>query len=104
MVNLISSRLHFMVMPINTGAVRVNLMAANEIESFINCKTHLNTGLLLPSGFGKVPLLLDATSCTVPLCIKRVTSLPSSTDVAHPSVPGITSICSVESVVSLILF
>ena len=48
--------------------------------------------------------LLDGTSCTVTLCIKRVTSLPSSTAGAHPSVPGTVDNCSVNSVVSLILF
>ena len=38
--------------------------------------------------------LLDGTSCTVTLCIKRVTS----------SVPGTVDNCSANSVVSLILF
>ena len=47
--------------------------------------------------------MVDFASNSAPLCIKRVSSLSSSTRWSYSSAFGATSICSVESVVSFIL-
>merc|ERR1712061_945729 len=76
--------------------MRVYLVLSVGIESFNNCKMHLNSALSVLDGSGKVPSFAYFSSNSFPLWINNVASPPSSTNRSHPSAPGTVIICSVH--------
>merc|ERR1712025_623533 len=77
-------------------AMRVYLVLSTGMESFNNCKMHLNSGLSVLVGSGSEPSLAYLSSNSLPLWIKSVASPPSSTSRSQPSAPGTVIICSVH--------
>merc|ERR1719272_2341744 len=82
--------------PWQAFAIRVYLVLSAGMESFNNCKMHLNSALSVLAGSGKVPSFAYFPSNSFPLCINRVASPPSSTSKSQPSAPGTVIICSVH--------
>merc|ERR1719498_1815871 len=82
--------------PLHAAAILVYLVLSAWIESFKSCSTHLNSGLSVLLGSGKVPSLANLASNSRPLWIKSVASPPSSTSWSQPSLPGTVIICSVH--------
>merc|ERR1740123_1244283 len=65
------------------------------MESFSNCKMHLNSALSVLEGSGRDLSLACLSSNSLPLCMSSVASPPSSTSWSQPSAPGTVIICSV---------
>ena len=63
--------------PLQCFAIRVLVVAFSEKKSFTIC-TNFDIGFLVYSGSVKFTPMVDTASSSVPLCIKRVSSLPSS--------------------------
>merc|ERR1719272_1954218 len=82
--------------PWQAFAIRVYLVLSVGMESFNNCKMHLNSALSVLAGSGKVPSFAYFSSNSLPLCINKVASPPSSTSKSQPSAPGTVIICSVH--------
>merc|ERR1719413_316705 len=82
--------------PLHFLAIRVYLVLSAGIESFNNCKMHLNSGLSVLLGSGSDPSLANFSSNSLPLWISKVASPPSSTSWSQPSSPGTVIICSVH--------
>merc|ERR1719440_2039201 len=82
--------------PWHAFAMRVYLVLSAGIESFSNCKMHLNSALSVLPGSGRLPSLAYLSSNSLPLWIRRVASPPSSTSRSQPSLPGTVIICSVH--------
>merc|ERR1719444_298966 len=77
-------------------AMRVYLVLSAGIESFSNCKMHLNSALSVLAGSGNEPSLANFSSYSLPLWMSKVASPPSSTSWSQPSKPGTVIICSVH--------
>merc|ERR1719476_796140 len=82
--------------PLHLAAMRVYFVLSAGIESFNNCRMHLNSALSVLAGSGKEPSLAYFASYSLPLCINNVASPPSSTSWSQPSAPGTVIICSVH--------
>merc|ERR1719284_2264985 len=82
--------------PWHALAILVYLVLSAGIESFNNCKMHLNSALSVLAGSGRLPSLAYLSSNSLPLWIKSVASPPSSTSKSQPSAPGTVIICSVH--------
>merc|ERR1719203_875250 len=82
--------------PLHFAAIRVYLVGSVGIESFSNCKMHLNSALSVLEGSGRDLSLAYFSSNSLPLCINNVASPPSSTSWSQPSQPGTVIICSVH--------
>merc|ERR1740139_1503532 len=82
--------------PLHFAAMREYLVLSTGIESFSNCRMHLNSALSVLLGSGKDPSLANFASYSLPLCINKVASPPSSTSWSQPSSPGTVIICSVH--------
>merc|ERR1719337_826443 len=82
--------------PLHFAAMREYLVLSAGIESFNNCKMHLNSALSVLLGSGSEPSFANFSSNSFPLWIRRVASPPSSTSWSHPSTPGHVIICSVH--------
>merc|ERR1719382_2392431 len=80
--------------PLHFLAMRVYFVLSAGIESFSNCKMHLNSGLSVLAGSGNEPSLANFSSYSLPLWMSRVASPPSSTSWSQPSAPGTVIICS----------
>merc|ERR1711959_793143 len=74
--------------PLHAAAILVYLVLSCWMESFKVCSTHLNSGLSVLVGSGKLPSLANLPSHSLPLWIKSVAS--------PPSLPGTVIICSVH--------
>merc|ERR1719272_631723 len=94
--NLITPVVVSTLTPWQALAIRVYLVLSAGIESFNNCKMHLNSALSVLAGSGKVPSLANFASNSLPLWINKVASPPSSTSMSQPSAPGTVIICSVH--------
>merc|ERR1719221_1491766 len=66
------------------------------MESFSNCKMHLNSALSVLFGSGRDLSLAYLASNSLPLWMSNVASPPSSTSWSQPSAPGTVIICSVH--------
>merc|ERR1719401_948584 len=82
--------------PLHLAAMRVYLVLSAGMESFSNCKMHLNSALSVLFGSGRDPSLANFSSYSLPLCMSSVASPPSSTSWSQPSAPGTVIICSVH--------
>merc|ERR1719446_1806054 len=82
--------------PLHFLAIRVYFVLSAGIESFNSCRMHLNSGLSVLLGSGKVPSLANFSSNSLPLWMSSVASPPSSTSWSQPSLPGTVIICSVH--------
>merc|ERR1719456_888319 len=82
--------------PLHLAAILVYFVLSDGIESFKSCKMHLNSGLSVLFGSGRLPSLANFSSNSLPLWIKSVASPPSSTSWSQPSLPGTVIICSVH--------
>merc|ERR1719511_471257 len=82
--------------PLHLAAMRVYFVLSNGMESFNNCRMHLNSALSVLLGSGRLPSLANFSSYSFPLCINKVALPPSSTNWSHPSAPGTVIICSVH--------
>merc|ERR1719229_43710 len=82
--------------PLHFAAMRVYLVGSAGMESFNNCKMHLNSALSVLLGSGRDLSLAYFASISLPLWISRVASPPSSTSWSQPSAPGTVIICSVH--------
>merc|ERR1719343_1408908 len=82
--------------PLHLAAMRVYFVLSTGMESFSNCKMHLNSALSVLDGSGREPSLANFSSYSLPLWISKVASPPSSTSWSHPSAPGTVIICSVH--------
>merc|ERR1712226_731610 len=82
--------------PLHFAAMRVYFVLSTWIESFSTCRMHLNSGFSALAGSGKEPSLANFSSYSLPLCISKVASPPSSTNWSQPSSPGTVIICSVH--------
>merc|ERR1719205_199414 len=82
--------------PLQIAAIRVYLVLSAGMESFNNCRIHLNSALSVLAGSGRDPSFAYFASNSLPLCINKVASPPSSTSWSHPSAPGTVIICSVH--------
>merc|ERR1711871_1782254 len=82
--------------PLHFAAMRVYFVLSAGMESFSNCKMHLNSALVVLFGSGRLPSLAYFSSNSLPLWINRVASPPSSTSWSQPSAPGTVIICSVH--------
>merc|ERR1719159_2376145 len=76
------------LMPLHLAAIRVYFVLSAGIDSFRSSRMHLNSGLSVEAGSGRLPSLANFSSYSLPLCIKRVASPPSSTSWSQPSAPG----------------
>merc|ERR1719182_339718 len=81
--------------PLHFLAILVYLVLSTGMESLRSCRMHLNSGLSVLAGSGKVPSLANLVSNSRPLWIKSVAS-PPSTSWSQPSSPGTVIICSVH--------
>merc|ERR1719488_382633 len=82
--------------PLHLAAMRVYFVLSAGMESFSNCKMHLNSALVVLFGSGRLPSLAYFSSNSFPLWINKVASPPSSTSWSQPSFPGTVIICSVH--------
>merc|ERR1719282_2096720 len=82
--------------PWQAAAMRVYLVLSTAMESFNNCKMHLNSALSVLAGSGSDPSFANFSSYSLPLWINNVASPPSSTSKSQPSTPGQVIICSVH--------
>merc|ERR1719189_1832308 len=82
--------------PLHFAAMRVYLVGSAGMESFSNCKMHLNSALSVLLGSGRDLSLAYFASISLPLWISSVASPPSSTNWSQPSAPGTVIICSVH--------
>merc|ERR1719382_827048 len=82
--------------PLHFAAMRVYLVGSAGMESFNNCKMHLNSALSVLLGSGRDLSLAYFASSSLPLWTSRVASPPSSTSWSQPSAPGTVIICSVH--------
>merc|ERR1712160_122418 len=82
--------------PLQLAAIRVYLVLSVGMESLSSWRMHLNSALSVEAGSGKEPSFAYFSSNSLPLCIKRVASPPSSINKSHPSAPGTVIICSVH--------
>merc|ERR1719203_2420793 len=82
--------------PWQAFAIRVYLVLSAGIESFNNCKIHLNSALSVLVGSGNDPSFACLSSNSLPLWMSNVASPPSSTSKSQPSAPGTVIICSVH--------
>merc|ERR550539_2152892 len=82
--------------PLHFAAMRVYLVGSFGMESFNNCKMHLNSALSVLEGSGRDMSLAYFASNSFPLCMSNVASPPSSTSWSQPSAPGTVIICSVH--------
>merc|ERR1740138_610216 len=82
--------------PLHFLAIREYFVLSAGMESFNNCRMHLNSGLSVEVGSGKEPSLANFSSYSLPLWISNVASPPSSTSWSQPSLPGTVIICSVH--------
>merc|ERR1711920_1130018 len=82
--------------PLHLAAMRVYLVLSTWMESFSNCRMHLNSALSVLEGSGREPSLAYFSSNSLPLWISSVASPPSSTSRSQPSAPGTVIICSVH--------
>merc|ERR1712157_678213 len=82
--------------PLHFAAMRVYFVGSAGMESFSSCKMHLYSALSVLEGSGRDLSLAYLVSNSLPLCIKRVASPPSSTSWSQPSLPGTVNICSVH--------
>merc|ERR1712113_1041084 len=64
--------------PWQAAAMRVYLVLSTGIESFSNCRMHLNSALSVLDGSGKLPSLAYLASNSRPLWIKSVASPPGT--------------------------
>merc|ERR1719507_2325388 len=82
--------------PLHLAAMRVYFVGSAGMESFNNCKMHLNSALSVLFGSGRDLSLAYFASISLPLWINKVASPPSSTNWSQPSAPGTVIICSVH--------
>mmetsp|Transcript_44236 Transcript_44236/g.105331 ORF Transcript_44236/g.105331 Transcript_44236/m.105331 type:complete len:258 (+) Transcript_44236:586-1359(+) len=82
--------------PLHFAAMRVYLVLSAGMESFSSCRMHLYSALVVLAGSGRLPSFAYFSSNSLPLCISRVASPPSSTSWSQPSAPGTVIICSVH--------
>merc|ERR1719410_1449818 len=82
--------------PLHLAAMRVYFVGSEGMESFNNCKMHLNSALSVLFGSGRDLSLAYLASISLPLWISKVASPPSSTSWSQPSAPGTVIICSVH--------
>merc|ERR1719450_1150108 len=82
--------------PLHLAAMRVYLVLSAGMESLSSCRMHLNSAFVVLFGSGRLPSLAYFSSNSLPLCIRRVASPPSSTSWSQPSAPGTVIICSVH--------
>ena len=69
--------------PLQYFAIRVLVVAFSEKKSFTICR-NFDIGFMVYSGSVKFTPMVDTASSSVPLCIKRVSSLPSSKKLVAP--------------------
>merc|ERR1719436_1300823 len=82
--------------PLQAFAILVYLVLSAGIESFKSWRMHLNSGLSVLLGSGRLPSLANFSSNSLPLWMSSVASPPSSTSWSQPSLPGTVIICSVH--------
>merc|ERR1719401_20100 len=82
--------------PLHFAAMRVYFVGSAGMESFNNCKMHLNSALSVLLGSGRDLSFAYFASNSLPLCMSSVASPPSSTSWSQPSAPGTVIICSVH--------
>merc|ERR1719215_1361957 len=82
--------------PLHFLAMREYFVLSTWMESFSNCKMHLNSALSVLAGSGSEPSFANFSSSSLPLWMSKVASPPSSTSWSHPSSPGTVIICSVH--------
>merc|ERR1719382_1214356 len=82
--------------PLHLAAMRVYFVGSAGMESFNNCKMHLNSALSVLFGSGRDLSMAYFASISLPLWMSNVASPPSSTSWSQPSAPGTVIICSVH--------
>merc|ERR1719511_278347 len=82
--------------PLHLAAMRVYFVGSAGMESFSNCKMHLNSALSVLFGSGRDLSFAYVASYSLPLWMSSVASPPSSTSWSQPSAPGTVIICSVH--------
>merc|ERR1719236_48879 len=76
------------LMPLHLAAIRVYFFLSTWIDSLRSSRMHFSSALSVVEGSGRLPSFANFSSYSLPLCIRRVASPPSSTSWSHPSAPG----------------